>query len=68
MKPWALKPWVFWAVVTVVVLFTVLFCSPLSLPHFKVIAAAITVCMHFYFLQELERQEQGQSKGELLLD
>lgn len=49
-------------------LLTVVVFKPFPLPLYKAITTAITVCMHFYFLQELERQEQGQSKGELLLD
>lgn len=57
----------FWTIVAGALLTVVVF-KPFPLPLYKAITTAITVCMHFYFLQELERQEQGQSKGELLLD
>ena len=55
----------FWTIVAGVLLTVVVF-NPFPLPLYKAIATAITACMHFYFLQELERQEQGRVAARLV--
>lgn len=51
-----MQPKTFWVIV-VGSLLTVVYFGPFYLPLFKAVAVAATVCMHLYFLGEIERQE-----------